>query len=169
MGFGLDQTRVGMCFVGMENRLTQYRRRLTWYFLNPIRLGAVGVILFAGGLANAQTQWFTPNNFELTCPIFKKCLREKQCTPHADELTIRHAPTEGPTFFELPENLLSTGVLGVVGSPQGQTVMASASPDGRRFFRMVVFPNGSVTVAVLNADNKTQDVSYYGNCREAVG
>lgn len=132
-------------------------------------LSIVG-LLCLGTAANAQgMQWFTPNDFELTCPIFEKCVRETECEAFADKLTIRHAPNEGPTHFELPGQLSSTGVLGVIASLQGQAVMASASPDGQRFYRMIVFPDGDVTVAVLNTGTKSDDVNYYGNCTEAVG
>lgn len=128
------------------------------------------ILCLLGVSAHAQgAQWFTPKDFDLTCPIFKKCEVEKKCEPYADELTIRHNPSEGPTFFELPGNLVSTGVLGVIASKEGQTVMASASPDGRQYFRMIVFPTGAITVAKLSLIDNTEDTIFYGNCKQVVG
>ena len=130
----------------------------------------VAIVMLIAPQASAQgVQWLQPSSFDLTCQVQRKCVVETSCVPHADQVVIRHQINEGPTHFELPEGAEMRGVLGKTATPQGQALLGSATPAGARFYRVAVFPDGSLTVGVLNAANKDEDVTYYGTCVDMVG
>lgn len=141
-------------------------------FASVLALLGVGILaLWGAGSVSAQQelQWFQPGPFELTCPVLRYCQTEEPCVAVQHEFTIRHQPYEGPTFYGFPDGVTASGVLGMIAKPQGtQTLLGSATPDAERFYRVVVFEDGQITIGLSHATDKSTDAIYYGNCSEQV-
>ncbi|MEM7438551.1 MAG: hypothetical protein AAF393_03060 [Pseudomonadota bacterium] len=132
-------------------------------------LGRVATLLaLAPGLAAAQTQWFTPSDFDLTCVITQVCVVGDPCTVATGFLTIRHATNERGTLFDLPDGTTSQGAIAILAGKDGQSLIASASDDGRTIYRIVVYPSGRVTIMQSHGPKPERDRIYYGDCTEKV-
>lgn len=118
--------------------------------------------------ATAQTQWFQPSDFDLTCRIDKSCIVGQACDLIESNVTIIHAPTEGGTSFELPDGTATQGAIAILAGKDGQSLIASASQDGRTVYRIVVYPTGKVTIMQSHGPTPELDRIYYGNCTDQV-
>ncbi len=113
----------------------------------------------------AQTNWFTPDAFNVTCTIHTACRVNEACRPTAQSITIDHNRDAGLTKFILPNGTSSSGVLGVMSAGKTQTLTATASTDAETMYRINIFPDAAMTIGVTNFIDRPEDMFLYGTCK----
>ncbi|WGI22788.1 hypothetical protein [Amylibacter sp. IMCC11727] len=114
----------------------------------------------------AQTNWFTPDTFNVTCTLHTACPVNEACRPSAQSITINHNREQGMTQFILPNGTESRGVLGVMSVDKTQTLMATASTDAQTVYRINIFPDAAMTIGVTNYIDRPEDMFLYGTCKQ---
>ncbi len=114
----------------------------------------------------AQTNWVTPDTFNVTCAIHTACPVNEACRPTTQSITINHNREQGMTQFVLPNGTESLGVLGVMSVDATQTLMATASTDAQTVYRINIFPDAAMTIGVTNYIDRPEDTFLYGTCKQ---
>lgn len=114
----------------------------------------------------AQTNWFTPGTFNVTCTIHTACPVNEACRPITQSITINHNREQGMTQFILPNGTESLGVLGVMSVDKTQTLTATASTDAQTMYRINIFPDAAMTIGVSNYIDRPEDTFLYGTCKQ---
>jgi hypothetical protein len=115
--------------------------------------------------ANTQTNWFTPDAFNVTCLMQQRCVVNTACTKISQTMTIEHNPEFGLTKFVLPDGTPSQGVLGVMSAGATQTLTATTSTDAEKMYRINIYPDSTISVAVMNYIDRPEDTLLYGTCK----
>lgn len=114
----------------------------------------------------AQTNWFTPDTFNVTCTLHTACPVNEACRPSAQSISINHNREQGMTQFTLPNGTESLGVLGVMSVDGTQTLMATASTDAQTVYRINIFPDAALTIGVTHYIDRPEDTLLYGTCNQ---
>jgi hypothetical protein len=115
--------------------------------------------------ALAQTNWFTPDAFNVTCLMQQRCVVNNACTKIDQTMTIEHNPELGLTKFVLPDWTPSQGVLGVMSVGTTQTLTATTSTDAEKMYRINIYPDSTISVGVMNFIDRPEDMLLYGTCK----
>ena len=115
--------------------------------------------------AVAQTNWFTPDAFRVTCLMQQRCVVNTACTKIDQTMTIEHNPKFGMTKFVLPDGTPSQGGLGVMSVGTTQTLTATTSTEAEKMYRINNYPDSTISVGVMNFIDCPEDTLLYGTCK----
>ena len=114
----------------------------------------------------AQTNWFTPGEFRVTCRIHTECPVNETCRPTEKLITIDHNRSAGFTKFVLPDGSASQGVLGVMSFGETQVLAATTSTSAEKLHRINIFPDAAITIGIVNYIDRPEDSFLYGTCKQ---
>ena len=115
--------------------------------------------------AFAQTNWFTPSAFNVTCLMQQQCIVNTACTKIGQTLSIAHNPDGGLTKFVLPDGTASQGVLGVMSAGATQTLTATTSTNAEKMYLINIYPDSTISVGVMHYIDRPEDMILYGTCK----